>query len=159
MNITEIPKLAHCGISAEAFLDESGPAILLTQTEGIEDPSVALHPEQLRAICSHFGLTDDLEASRTIATLQRRLSRLAALIRHLSAFMAERSDRDHFDLSVEMAHVNALDNLAAEWCAEFELNDGNAESIDAPRRAFEAPSKAPAPQREVQPVQPNLTGM
>lgn len=159
MSINEIPKLAHCGISAEAFLDESGPAITLTQTEGIEDPSVVLHPEQLRAICAHFGLTDDLEASKTIATLRRRLSRLAALIKHLSAFMAERSDRNHSDLSIEMAHVNALDSLASEWCAEFELDDGNAESLGVLRRAFEAPTKGPTPQRDAQPVQPDLEGM
>lgn len=159
MNITEIPKLAHCGVSAEAFIDESGPAILLTQTEDSDAPSVVLHPEQLRAICAHFGLADDLQASKTIATLQRRLSRLAELIKQLAVFMAECSDHEHADLSYEMARIDALDDLAAEWCAEFEPDGADAGPSAASPIPARVSSKPPAPSGGAMPMQPDLAGL
>ncbi|MGN6831085.1 hypothetical protein [Paucibacter sp. M5-1] len=160
MNITGIPKLAHCGVSAEAYDAEAGPSIMLTQTEGMDDyPTIVLHPDQLRAICAHFGLTGDLQASKTIATLQRRLSRLAELIKHLAVFMAECSDHEHADLSIEMARINALDDLAAEWCAEFEFDGSHADLNGAPPSPLVPPNKPPASPGGAMPVQQGLSGL
>ena len=82
-------KLTHHHLSAEAVNDKHGPAILLTQQDGIEEPqSVLVHPWQLRAVCEQFGIiASDSQAAKTIATLQRRMVGLRDRIDDLADWM------------------------------------------------------------------------
>ena len=117
-------KLTQHQLSAEAVSDEHGPAILLTQQDGIDEPSsVLVHPFQLRAVCEHFGIVaTDEQGERTIATLQRRMLRLRKRIDNLADWMANHSDHKHADLSYETTQLQALQDLADEWCGEFTDN-------------------------------------
>ncbi len=101
--------------------DEHGAAIMLTQQDGIEEPhSVLVHPFQLRAVCEQFGIiASDRQAAKTIATLQRRMVGLRDRIDALADWMAKHSDHAHADLSYEVTQLQALQDLAGEWCAEF----------------------------------------
>ena len=115
-------KLTHHHLTAEQVNDEHGTAILLTQQDGIEEPqSVLMHPFQLRAVCEQFGIiASDTRAAKTIATLQRRMVKLSERIDDLADWMAKHSDHAHADLSYETTQLRALQDLAGEWCAEFE---------------------------------------
>ena len=115
-------KLTHHHLSAELVNDEHGTAILLSQQDGIEEPkSVLVHPFQLRAVCEQFGIiASDPQAEKTIATLQRRMAKLSERIADLYDWMLQFSDHKHADLSHEMDCLDALRDLAKEWCADFE---------------------------------------
>lgn len=117
-------KLTQHQLSAEAVNDKHGPAIMLTQQDGIEDPhTVIVHPWQFRSVCEHFGIVAaDEQGERTIATLQRRMLRLRERIDNLADWMANHSDHRHADLSYETTQLRALQDLADEWCAEFADN-------------------------------------
>ena len=116
-------KLTHHHLSAERVDDEHGTAIMLTQQEdGYSEPSTVLvHPFQLRAVCEQFGiLTSDRQAAQTIATFHRRMVGLRDRIDNLADWMANHSDHKHADLSYETTQLRALQDLAGEWCADFE---------------------------------------
>ena len=120
---TMTTKLTHHHLSAEQFNDEHGTAIMLTQQEdGYSEPSTVLvHPFQLRAVCEQFGIiARDQQAAKTIATLQRRMVGLRERIDDLAYWMAKHSDHAHADLSYETTQLRALQDLAGEWCADFE---------------------------------------
>ncbi len=142
-------KLTHHHLSAEAVNDKHGPAILLTQQDGIEEPqSVLVHPWQLRAVCEQFGIiASDPQAAKTIATLQRRMVKLRERIDDLADWMAKHSDHEHADLSYETTQLRALQDLAGEWCADFEegLPEGFGEGLQ-PNTAPPACASAPAAQ-------------
>ena len=114
-------KLTHHHLTAEAVSDEHGTAIMLTQQDGIEEPhTVLVHPWQLRAVCEQFGIiASDTRAAKTIATLQRRMVGLHDRIEALADWMAQHSDHRHADLSYETTQLDALLDLASEWCADF----------------------------------------
>ena len=114
--------LTHHTFTAEAITDKNGPAILIEQQCGIDEPiSVILHPWQIRAICEHFGLlASDESAAKSIRTLQRRLLALNERILDLQSYMATCSDHKNADLMVEMVRLNALADLSGEWCAEMQ---------------------------------------
>ena len=140
-------KLTHHHLSAEAVNDKHGPAILLTQQDGIEEPqSVLVHPWQLRAGCEQFGIiASDPQAAKTIATLQRRMVKLRERIDDLADWMAKHSDHEHADLSYETTQLQALQDLADEWCADFEggLPEGFGEGLQqqtAPPECASAPT-------------------
>ena len=115
-------KLTHHHLTAEQVNDEHGEAIMLTQQDGIEEPhSILVHPFQLRAVCEQFGIVaSDPQAAKTIATLRRRMVGLRERIDDLADWMAKHSDHAHADLSYETTQLRALQDLAGEWCAEFE---------------------------------------
>jgi len=115
-------KLTHHPLTAELVDDGHSQAILLTQQNGIEEPqSVLVHPWQLRAVCEQFGIiASDTQAAKTIATLQRRMLGLRERIDELYDWMLQFSDHRHADLSHEMTSLDALRDLAGEWCADFE---------------------------------------
>ena len=119
-------KLTHHHLTAEQVNDEHDEAIMLTQQDGIEEPhSILVHPFQLRAVCEQFGIiTSDPQAAKTIATLQRRMVGLRERIDDLADWMAKHSDHAHADLSYETTQLRALQDLAGEWCAEFEEGFG-----------------------------------
>ena len=114
--------LTHHHLSAEQVNDQHGTAIMLTQQDGIEEPqSVLVHPFQLRAVCEQFGIiANNPQAAKTIATLQRRMVGLRERIDNLADWMANHSDHAHADLSYETTQLRALQDLAGEWCADFE---------------------------------------
>lgn len=127
-------KLTHHHLTAELVNDEHGKAIMLTQQEdGYNEPSTLLaHPFQLRAVCEQFGIiASDQQAAKTIATLQRRMVGLRERIDDLAYWMANHSDHKHADLSYETTQLRALQDLAGEWCADFEagLPEGFGEGL------------------------------
>lgn len=142
-------KLTHHHLSAELVNDEHGTAIMLTQQDGIEEPqSVLVHPFQLRAVCEQFGIiASEPQAAKTIATLQRRMVGLRERIDDLADWMAKHSDHAHADLSYETTQLRALQDLAGEWCAEFEegLPEGFGEGQQVQAKSPELAS-APAAQ-------------
>ena len=114
--------ITHHHLTAEAFTDEDGPAVLLSQEAEPGEPlvKILIHPWQLRAICEQLSISaNDSQAARTIATLQRRMMGLHDRIEALADWMARHSDHDHADLSYETAQLHALLDLAREWCLEF----------------------------------------
>ena len=115
-------KLTHHHLSAEWVRDTHGTAIMLTQQDGIEEPhSVLVHPFQLRAVCEQFDIiASDMQAANTIATLQRRMVGLRDRIDALADWVARHSNHDHADLSYEVTQLQALQDLAGEWCTEFD---------------------------------------
>ena len=116
-------KLTHHHLTADAVNDQHGEAIMLTQQDdGYNEPNTVLvHPFQLRAVCEQFGIiASDPQAAMTIATLQRRMVGLRERIDDLADWMAKHSDHAHADLSYETTQLLALQDLAGEWCAEFE---------------------------------------
>jgi hypothetical protein len=117
-------KFTHHHLTAEEVNDEHGPAIMLTQQCGLEEPqTVLVHPWQLRAVCEQFGIiASDPQASKTIATLQRRMVSLRERIDDLTYWMAKHSDHKHADLTYEMTQLRALQDLAGEWCGDFADN-------------------------------------
>lgn len=126
-------KLTHHHLTAEAVNDQHGTAIMLTQQDGLEEPnSVLVHPWQLRAVCEQFDLiASDHQAAKAIATLQRRMVGLRERIDDLAYWMANHSDHKHADLSYETTQLRALQDLACEWCADFEegLPEGFGEGL------------------------------
>lgn len=112
----------HHHLTAELVNDKHGAGLLLSQQEGIDDAqTVFIHPWQLRAVCEQFGIiAPDASTARTIATLQRRMAGLRDRIDTLEHWLTHHSDHEHADLSREVTQVQALADLATEWCADFE---------------------------------------
>ena len=76
-------------LTAEHVNDKSGPAVMLTQQEGIDDvETIIIHPWQLVAAYQHLGLTaTDPKAAHEIAKLQRRILALRDRIDNLTDWM------------------------------------------------------------------------
>ena len=111
-------------LSVEHVNDKSGPAVMLTQQEGIDDAAtIIIHPWQLVAACQHLGLNaGDPKAAHDIATLQRRMLALRDRIDNLTDWMEKFSDHKHADLTYEMTQLHALQDLACEWCHDLDDN-------------------------------------
>jgi hypothetical protein len=114
--------LTHYHLVAEQFSDEHGPAIMLTQQSGLDDPdTIMLHPWQLRAACEQFGLiASDLTAQKTIAMLTRRLLVLRDRIDHLGDYLTNCSDHEHANLEYELTYITATADIAQEFCADLD---------------------------------------
>jgi len=117
-------KLTHHHLTAEAVNDQHGQAILLTQQDGIDEPHhVLVHPFQLRAVCEQFGIiASDPQAAKSIATLQRRIQGLHERIETLADWMTQHSDQRHADLTYEITQLQALRDIAREWCTDIADN-------------------------------------
>lgn len=135
--------MTHHHLKAEWLNDQHGPAIMLTQQDGNDEPNeVLVHPWQLRAVCEHFGLlTADPQAEKAIATLKRRMLALRDRIDSLADYMTHHSDHRHADLSHELNTVNLLAELADEWCTDFQ--EPQTQVADLPEAIF--PIRADAP--------------
>ena len=137
-------KLTHHHLTAETVNDKHGRAILLTQQDGIDEPQcVLVHPFQLRAVCEQFGIiASDPQAAKAIATLQRRMVGLHERIDALAEWMAKHSDHAHADLSYETTQLHALQDLAREWCADFDCEQAGpaVESDSTPAECTSAPA-------------------
>lgn len=135
----------HHHLTAERFTDDNGPAIMLTQQEGIEDPdTIVVHPWQLRAACEHLGLiASDQQAEKTIATLQRRMVLLSDRIGNLHNYLVNHSDHKHADLSYEVTYTTACMDLADEFCAEFSGAEQDREAAEEPQKQESSALNAP----------------
>jgi hypothetical protein len=141
-------KLTHHDLVAEEVNDEHGRAILLTQPSGGEEQSVLVHPWQLRAVCEHFGIVaNDEQAAKTIHTLQRRMKGLLGRIEHLAGWMTNHSDQRHADLTYEITQIQALQDIACEWCGDFADNvrTEHGAAVDRSRRAVSEPKQTGLP--------------
>jgi len=109
-------------LNIERMEDKQGSLILLEQDSGGNLDRVAIHPIHLRYMAEKFGLieTSDPKAAKTIATLQRRMVGLRDRIDSLTDWMARHSDHKHADLSYETTQLQALRDLAREWCHDFD---------------------------------------
>ena len=127
--------MTHHHLTAEEVTDNHGKAILLSQQDGIDEPhTVLVHPWQLRAVCEQFGIiASDPQAAKTIATLTRRLIALRDRIDNLTDWMVKHSDHKHADLTYETTQLQALQDLASEWCHDFD--DGQVQTECRPAQA------------------------
>lgn len=111
--------------------------ILLEQDSGGNVDRVAIHPLHVRHLAEKFGLvsTCDLEATRTIATMTRRMRLLAERVQHLNGWLHEQSDTRHADLTYEQSYSQATAELAIEFCHELNerlnASNGSAEKVRA----------------------------
>ena len=130
-----MPSYTHHHLTAEHFTDDNGPAIMLTQQEGIEDSdTILVHPWQLRAACEHLGLiAGDQRAEKTIASLQRRMVALRDRIDTLHHYLVNHSDHKHADLSYEVTYATACIDIADEFCADFE-STAEVPALDADKK-------------------------
>jgi len=137
-------KLTHHHLTAEAVNDQHGRAILLTQQDGIDEPHhVLVHPFQLRAVCEQFGIiASDPQAAKSIATLQRRIQGLHERIEALADWMTQHSDQRHADLTYEITQLQALQDIARAWCADFDSEQAGpaVESDSTPAECTSAPA-------------------
>ena len=130
-----MPTFTHNRLTVERFTDDNGPAVMLTQQEGIEgSDTIVVHPWQLRAACEHLGLiAGDQWAEKTITTLQRRMVALRDRIDTLHHYLVNHSDHKHADLSYEVTYATACIDIADEFCADFLAPVGLSE-LDADKK-------------------------
>ncbi len=130
-----MPTFTNYHLTAEHVNNESGPAVMLTQQQGIEDAAtIMVHPWQLVAACQHLGLnSSDHLADKTIATLTRRMLGLRDRIESLAEWMAMHSDHKHADLSYETTQLNAMADLAIEWCCDFDETEIERQCVTPPK--------------------------
>ena len=78
----------------------------------------------LRYMSEKFGLfpSGDVEATRTIAGLKRRLSVLHVRIDHLARWLEVNSDVQHTDLTYEQTYARATSDISSEFCSDIECN-------------------------------------
>ena len=137
-------------LKIELMNDSHGSLILLEQDSGGNLDRVAIHPIHLRYMAEKMGLVEssDPQAAKTIATLQRRMVALRDRIESLADWMAQYSDHKHADLSYETTQLNAMADLAREWCCEFEELEQTAHSSSLSTVDSDKPTEcrpAPAP--------------
>lgn len=125
-----------------------GNDISLEQIDFGDSYSVLVEKWQLREICERFGIiASDHQAQRTIATLTRRLLVLNDRIDALASYMTTHTDTRHTDLTYELASINALNDIAAEFVAEL---DGLQVATEPPNQPPErAKQKAGADPRQM----------
>jgi hypothetical protein len=108
-------------LSTETADDEKGCFIILRQEDCGNAESVSIHPMHLRYMAEKFCLieTSDPLASKTIATIKRRMTVLHQRIEFLQGYLANHSDRKHADLSYEVTYATATLDIADEFCTDF----------------------------------------
>ena len=140
-------------LKIELINDDHGEGlILMEQDSGGNLVRVAIHPIHLRYMAEKMGLVEssDPTAAKTIATLQRRLVALRDRIESLADWMARYSDHKHADLSHETTQLDAMADLAREWCHDFEELEATAPGSFRPMvDSEEATGCRPAPSAQV----------
>lgn len=110
-------------VTAQLVRDESGTAIMLTQsnTGTDDDPVVLLHPTQLRHIAERYAGVEPAVGmySQPVKTLARRLQTLAFYADKLFNWVAKESDCDRPDWTHELGMAKTLSELADEFCADL----------------------------------------
>ena len=137
-------------LKIELLEDSQGRLIVLEQDSCGNLDRVAIHPLHLRYLAEKFGLieTSDPTAQKTIATLQRRMVALRDRIENVADWMTKYSDHKHADLSHETTQLDAMADLAREWCHDFDNEEseppGNA--TVTPQPLTQRHPATPAPQ-------------
>jgi hypothetical protein len=132
--------ISHYQLTAELISDENGQFVSLEQQDPYSNDPVSIYADawQLKAILEQFGVVAaDIEAAKTIATLERRLLVLRDRIDHLHEYLVNHSDHKHADLSYEVTYATATANIAEEFCYDLE-------EVPTPAPAVPVPCK-PAP--------------
>src|SRR5688500_5864206 len=97
-------------------MDDDSPLLLLEQDSGGNVDRIVIHPVHVRYLAERLGLAEatDIEASRTIARLARRMQTLTDRVVQLA-------DRLNGCLECpgEQAYARATADLAAEFCADL----------------------------------------
>ena len=110
-------------LKIEMMNDVQGDGLIFLEQDSCGNiDRVAIHPIHLRYMAEKMGLVEssDPTAAKTIATLQRRMVALRDRIGSLADWMARYSDHKHADLSHETTQLDAIEDLAREWCHDFE---------------------------------------
>ena len=110
-------------LKIEMMDDGQGDGLIFLEQDSCGNiDRVAIHPIHLRYMAEKMGLVEssDPTAAKTIATLQRRMVALRDRIESLADWMARYSDHKHADLSHETTQLDAMADLAREWCHDFE---------------------------------------
>lgn len=102
-----------------------------------EGAIVDIHAIHVRLMAERLGLvaTSDVQATRRIAALARRLRLLNHRINRLSDFLINHSDHEHADLDWEMTYCAATRDICDEFVADLD---------DEPATAPETPATPPA---------------
>jgi len=95
--------------------------LLLEQDAGGQVDRVQVHPLHIRLIAERFGLapTGDPTATRTIATLQRRLRLVREEVELLDSWLHAESSADRINLE-EMVKVRDILTMLNEFIVDFE---------------------------------------
>ena len=147
-------------LKIELMADGKGDGlILLEQDSGGNIDRVAIHPIHLRYMAEKMGLvvSSDPTAAKTIATLQRRMVALRDRIESLADWMALHSDHKHADLSHETTQLAAMEDLAREWCCDFEGDTARVVHPDTPEPTQTKPTANP-PSGKLKPAKPPVNG-
>ena len=135
-------------LKIELMADGQGDGlILLEQDSGGNLDRVAIHPLHLRYMAEKMGLieTSDPTTQKTIVTLQRRMVALRDRIESMADWMAKYSDHKHADLSYETTQLDAMADLAREWCHDFEGADRTQDNPAILKPFEDKPECRPAP--------------
>jgi hypothetical protein len=109
--------------------DGKGEGLILLEQDNCGNVErVAIHPIHLRYLDEKFGLVEsnDPQAQKTIAMLERRLRLLRDRIDHLGNHLTNHSDRERADLDYEITYAEATADLADEFCLEADGDSPNA---------------------------------
>ena len=112
-------------LKIEMMADGTGDGLILLEQDSCGNiDRVAIHPIHLRYMAEKMGLveTSDPQAQKTIAMLTRRMVALRDRMESLADWMAQYSDHKHADLSYETTQLNAMADLACEWCYDLDDN-------------------------------------
>lgn len=141
-------------LKIELMDDGEGEGLILLEQDSCGNiDRVAIHPIHLRYMAEKMGLvpSSDLLAAKTIATLQRRMTALRDRIERLAEWMAQHSDHQHADLSHETTQLDAMADLAREWCCDFDESEQRApgsslETVSSEKPVQCSPALTPAAQ-------------
>ena len=140
-------------LKIELMDDGLGDGLILLEQDSCGNiDRVAIHPIHLRYMAEKMGLvpSSDLQAAKTIATLQRRMAALRDRIENLADWMAKYSDHKHADLSHETTQPDEMADLAREWCHDFEESEQAAHRSPLETVSSDKPTECrPAPAAQV----------
>lgn len=98
---------------------QAGAFIVIEQPNGAQPCRVDLHESQLREIAARFGLDKSAEQAQELEKQQKRMKTMLSMSRELFDLMLARLERDSsVDLLEELAKVDAMEILLADWCGD-----------------------------------------
>lgn len=108
-------------LNIELMDDSMGSLILLEQDSSGNIDRVCIHPVHLRYMAEKFGLvsTADPQATKTVATLTRRIHLLRVRAEFLASHLATDSESKQAAPSFAQNYARATADIANEFCAEL----------------------------------------
>ena len=101
--------------------DHDGLIQLEQDSGGGNTIRVLIHPLHVRLLAETYGAADALApgSQQVVEQLQRRLYSLLDRIVDLAEYLRNYSDHKHADLTVECVKINALEELASDYCDDI----------------------------------------